>query len=292
MSEDQAEFINDPESDSEELPESLPRIDGGALIVGNKNRQIVEDEFVDWAGREADEKYLETAIRFTTPQGKHVNRPNRFRIKKRSKAEVMRDRVIIAELWVKGWSQLEIAEFISEHRSGYDLSYKIISREIQEILKDWRRAYVSDANELKYRELAKLDRLEQEYWFAWERSLEDIIKTEVHKTDDHSAGKQGGISNYRRDKKVEYVERGVGNEKYLRGIERCIELRSRILGLFVEKKATLTFSWREKAQEEGIDPDRIVDDIAQQFIDSAFVNPAGLDGGGARRSLAASSEGD
>lgn len=72
-------------------------------------------------------------------------------------------------------------------------------------------------------EIARLDRLESEYWDAWNRSK--AAKEVSH------AERESGADGYT-ETAWKRVEGQCGNPQYLLGIERCIDRRCRLLGLY------------------------------------------------------------
>jgi len=135
---------------------------------------------------------------------------------KRTKFERENDLQRIAELYLKGWYQSAIAKEIgvAQPQIAYDL---------KEIRQRWRESSIRDFDEDRNQELERIDILEREYWSAWERSKEE--KTRTRQT------KHGDISSASVEK-----ETLLGNPAYLSGVERCIELRCKILGLYAPIK--------------------------------------------------------
>ena len=80
---------------------------------------------------------------------------------KRTPFEIERDRAEISELYLKGATQLAIAEQLglSRQQIGYDLG---------KIQQQWRTHTALDLDSHKGQQLAKLDQLEREYWMGWE----------------------------------------------------------------------------------------------------------------------------
>lgn len=142
---------------------------------------------------------------------------------KRSAIEILRDRVLIAELYCKGWTQTKIAERIG-------VSQAIISRDLNAIRKEWLESSVRDFDGAKAQELAKLDHMEQVAWAAWERSVgPHSITTETEGTNDK------GLFN----KSTERTEHLVGNPAFLQAALNCIDRRCKILGIDAAQKLEL-----------------------------------------------------
>lgn len=210
--------------------------------------------------------------------GKRILMPNRFAKRKRTIAERERDLVDIAELYLRGYSQDHIAEEMSRNRP-YTISRTMIWKDIQRIFARWEKSYVSAAHKLKMRELARLDRLEAEYWDAWERSKKDYIEVRRdHIVDKRSGdgGEERGIDTnnaYERTKTVSRKEQRVGDPRYLEGIERCIKQRCLILG--IESARNVNVNWRKQAEAHGINPEEVVNELQEQFIAAAMGRGSG-----------------
>ena len=77
--------------------------------------------------------------------------------KRRSKSQLARDRKRIAELYLKGWIQADIADEV-----GVDQS--TISRDTNVLLVSWKQDAIRDIDEAKAQELAKINVLERVYY--------------------------------------------------------------------------------------------------------------------------------
>jgi predicted transcriptional regulator len=86
-----------------------------------------------------------------------------------------------------------------------------VSRDLKALHGEWLQSALRDVDDAKAEELAKIDRLEREYWEQWENS----------KTNREGETKGAGMS-------------------YGAGIERCIERRCKILGIEAPKHIDLT----------------------------------------------------
>jgi hypothetical protein len=90
------------------------------------------------------------------------------------------------------------------------------------------------------------------------------------------------IPSWERVKKITKGYRGQGNPEFLKGVERCIDLRMRILGIGQDR--TVNINWRKQAEEAGVSPDALVDGLTEQFVNAA------MGGGSYGRSLAEGAE--
>ena len=143
--------------------------------------------------------------------------------KRRSQSQLIRDRRRIADLYLQGWIQVDIAEKLG-------LGQATVSRDISALHKLWMESSLFDINEAKSQELAKIDRLEREYWDAWERSCENA-ETMVQRGVE-ADGKQ-------RKEATKTVKGQTGDPRFLAGIQWCIERRCKILGIDATQKVDL-----------------------------------------------------
>lgn len=137
---------------------------------------------------------------------------------RRTKAQLASQNAQVWELHLRGASMDEIARVIG--RTTRTVHSNIASMYAERLAA--RKEHETPGAVLE-RELAKVDRLEQENWRGWERSKRDAEEvTEITR---------GGREPERRMKR-----RGqVGDHKFLDGAKKCAELRARLLGLGHEK---------------------------------------------------------
>ncbi len=135
--------------------------------------------------------------------------------KRRSPAEIAKHRRQISNLYLQGYLQAEIAEKLG-------IGQATVSRDLKALQGEWLKSSLIDFNEAKAKELAKVDRLEREYWAAWEASKEDKETSTTEKVKGDKAD---------RSKAQMRREGQVGNPSFLRGVEWCIERRCKILGI-------------------------------------------------------------
>jgi hypothetical protein len=148
--------------------------------------------------------------------------------KARTPLERERDLRETAALYLRGLTQDEIAQRlnVSRQQIGYDL--KVLQRR-------WQESALADFNAKKAAELARVDELERTYWEAWERSCQAREVTTQERT---QAG-EGQIDVARLKAGVRKEQRD-GNPEFLRGVERCIETRCKIIGAFAALKVAPT----------------------------------------------------
>jgi len=146
---------------------------------------------------------------------------------RRSKIQLERDRLTISELHLKGWSQQRIADHLEVDKST-------ICREIKKIKAAWKAEVIEDHDILVKQELRRLAMLEAEYWDAWQRSQQqrDTSFSERLATGKNEAGEVLG-----RIRQATKSEQKVGEAVFLNGIQRVVDSRCKLLGLFPEEKS-------------------------------------------------------
>jgi len=155
--------------------------------------------------------------------------------KSRSPLERERDLRETAALYLRGLTQHEIAQRLN-------ISRQQISYDLKVLLRRWQESALADFNAKKAAELARVDELERTYWEAWERSCQAREVTTQEKTQGGEAKAdearlKAGVRKEQRD----------GNPEFLRGVERCVELRCKITGAFAALKIAPTTPNGEEA---------------------------------------------
>lgn len=147
---------------------------------------------------------------------KAVNMPPR----KRTKPQIISDRIEVARRYLRGETQLTIA-------NAMEVTQQQISYDLKAIQEEWRVKGTLEINILKAEELAKTDHLERTYWEAWEQSRQP-----------HESSLAGRIGDKHRVEKR--VEQRVGNPVFLSGIQWCIDRRIKLLGLDAPVRTEVT----------------------------------------------------
>jgi len=142
--------------------------------------------------------------------------------RKRTSVQREHDLRIEAELYLKGWYQYQIADYISERRE-YDISQGQISHDLRYLRERWLDSALVAIDRRQAEELARINQLERQYWEAWENSLQD------HERDRVEEGAQGSRT-------LHETRTTDGNPRYLEGIQWCIERRIEMFGLNAPKK--------------------------------------------------------
>lgn len=185
---------------------------------------------------------------------------------KRTEGEREVDLIEIAKLYMTGETQQTIADHISKIRP-YSLTRVTIHNDLKVLHERWKESQLVDFDTAKAKELAKIDRLENEYWFAWKRSLrmsEEIISEKIQ---DSQTTQSGTTPGYAREKIKKKEVTTFGDPRYLQGVQWCVDKRCAIFGLDAPKKVDI--NWRDEAKMAGIDPDQFEDKLVKEFVDAA-----------------------
>lgn len=151
----------------------------------------------------------------------------------------------VASAYLEGKSQLEIAE-------AEGVNQATISRDLSALREEWLQSSLMEFNQLKARELARIDKLEETYWAAWHRSVGEHIKTtSTRDTDNVTTAKV-------------VKETLVGNAVYLSGIQWCIEQRCKIFGLYLEAKTAP--DWRKAIEDQGHDAGTVFEHMVNALV--------------------------
>jgi hypothetical protein len=163
--------------------------------------------------------------------------------KGRSPDQIRKDRAEIANLYLKGLSQADIAAKLglSRQQIGYDL---------KAVRKEWLRSSVMAFNQRKAEELARINRVESEYLAAWEKSKNGRETT----TTEQMTTPQGDRTKAAIRKEDEY-----GDPRYMEGVRWCIQKRCELLGLDDPQRVHLT---REETLRLHIDVFQEIDQYA------------------------------
>jgi hypothetical protein len=149
------------------------------------------------------------------------------KINKRGPGQMESDKLFIAGLLVKSVTIREITRRLNEHNTerGYSLSHVQVYKDIKSIYQEWKEAKNDLIDTKMDLELAKLDKMEDECWDAWERSKEGKRKTVIEGGQMIGSQLSGGTIKERE------IETTFGDTKFLDIIQRCMEKRAALLGL-------------------------------------------------------------
>lgn len=150
------------------------------------------------------------------------------------------------DLYLKGWSYRKIISDI-EDKFGHTLSIASIGRYVASMVEEWREHRINKLDDLKTVELQRINKLEETYWDAWQRSMEGATRTvEKQKAvPGKSVNDKGQVQesmNVAHAEKMRSTEEAYGDPRFLQGIQWCISMRCKILGVEapIEFKGTMT----------------------------------------------------
>lgn len=137
----------------------------------------------------------------------------------------------VAELYLERLDQEVIAQ-----RLG--ISQQQVSYDVGVLRKRWQESQIEKVGAVKQEELARIDRLEAEYWLAWRRSLEEKTRTKTAKIG---------------EKTTAFIEKETttGVPAFLAGVQWCISERLRIRGGYAPtQNRSLDFDMSQLTDEQ------------------------------------------
>ena len=157
------------------------------------------------------------------------------RVKNKTKVERENQIHEVAQRYLARQTLAEVADAIG-------ISPQQVSYDLKVLRGRWAEAANSCFNERKAEELARIDRLENEYWDAWRGSLEEFTSTT----------KQAETANGSTQKQRATIktEARNGDPRYLSGVQWCIQKRTEILGLDAPTKAEVNIADTTDARDK------------------------------------------
>ncbi len=138
---------------------------------------------------------------------------------KRTRTQREYDLKEIAELYLKGWYQYQILDYITENRP-YNVTRQTLHRDLKTIQSRWLDSSLIDFNEAKALALAKIDHLETVAWQDYANSKDPAIKRKVSKKVDGQTTEA-----------TQEMGQGFGDTKFLDIVKWTIDRRIKLLGL-------------------------------------------------------------
>ncbi|MBI1904530.1 MAG: helix-turn-helix domain-containing protein [Planctomycetia bacterium] len=138
-------------------------------------------------------------------------------VSRSKKLAIARRRQQVADLYIQGWTQTEIAGKVG-------VGQPTVCNDLQVIQGEWRASMIRDFDLTREVELRKLDRIEREAWAAWERSQKPAQSAELS---------DGAATPTRKRVKNQY-----GDPRFLAQINQCIMNRKALLGLDAAPQST------------------------------------------------------
>lgn len=151
------------------------------------------------------------------PHGKTLHRIQRDKLKNQ-----------VTELYLKGLSYRSIKAVLDEENTT-SVSIATIGKYVNGTIQEWKDERLKALDDIKETELRRINKLETTYWDAWEKSVQEHKK----KTDKQKAvpNKKTGAMDVKQAEKSVHIEERYGNPQYLAGIQWCISMRCKILGI-------------------------------------------------------------
>lgn len=156
----------------------------------------------------------------------------------------------VADMYLKGWSQWEMA-----HEIGVD--HAVVLNDLKVIRETWLEKVLEGYDNIKAQELARIDLIESECWRAWYRSCEEeIVRTRSVEKENRVETEGDG-----EDKKIVGVKmvptkivnkkvsrKLIGDPRFIDHVQWCSEMRCKIFGLVKEKPTNINFiNWDQIA---------------------------------------------
>lgn len=158
-------------------------------------------------------------------------------------AEIRRRRAAVADLYIKGMTQVAIA-------SAVGCSRRTVGTDLEKLQRDWQQSAMIDFDEAKRIQLLKLDRIELESWDAWDRSKQQS-KSVRQKFKGNPLTKDGKAVTPE-ETNTEAREQ-VGDPRFLKMVYDCIAKRCELLGLAEDPLANMMNVVAAKQETEDTD---------------------------------------
>lgn len=126
-----------------------------------------------------------------------------------------------------GWSQVDIAQYL-------EIAQSTVSRDLKAIQQQWKESAIRDFDLDRQQELQRLSMLEKEYWAGWERSQQS---KETSLTEKLATGRDEAGQTLGRVKLATRSEQKVGDAIFLSGIQKVIDTRCKLLGLYPDSNS-------------------------------------------------------
>jgi hypothetical protein len=142
----------------------------------------------------------------------------------RRDVRVAQRRQLAADLYLQGKTQAEIA-------LTCNVTQQQISSDLYAIQKRWIKDATLDFNQIKSRELARIDRVEREAWAAYERSKQAFKSHTVKAKGTQGQAQPGAVEQTTR------TDERTGDPRWIDKVQWCIEQRLKIFGIYAADKS-------------------------------------------------------
>jgi hypothetical protein len=150
-------------------------------------------------------------------------------VKRSKKHEIIQRRSSVAELYLKGWTQVTIAQHLGVRQPT-------ISNDLAVLHREWRESAVRDFDAIREAQLQKLEHLEREAWAAYDRSAGTRQRKRMVARD--------GV-------KISEIEQWeeAGDPRYMKIVQDCIAKRCELLDIQAPMRMNLRVSRDTKVDE-------------------------------------------
>jgi hypothetical protein len=142
--------------------------------------------------------------------------------KPRSKIQSQLDRATVAELYLKGWTQLQIAQHL-------EIDQSTVSRDLKCLQEQWKASAARDFDTDKAAELERLAMIEKEAWAAWQKS---------QTAKETSLSEELAVASGGRSRTSVKIEQKTGEVAYINALVKIVDIRAKLLGLFPSEKTS------------------------------------------------------
>ena len=140
-----------------------------------------------------------------------MGKQGRVRWRVQKQVEIAERRWRVSALYLSGRSQPEIGKLL-----GIDPS--TVASDVYALTQEWKAQSMQNMDEAKAQELGRVNRLEREYWDAYERSRQ-VKQRRVASRTENPDGTQTATASRVEEERVE------GDPRFLAGVQWCIDKR-------------------------------------------------------------------
>lgn len=147
---------------------------------------------------------------------------------KRNREERQQDLNFIMPLFLKGVGFVDIAKNLNAVRE-YKVRHEVIVKDVQYVLKQWRKERINMVDSQMEIDLKKIDHLESVYWESWGKSKAAKIKTVQKERSLFDKKQKKTVDDYTNRQSEKHVTEYVGDKQWLDGVQWCIQQRAALL---------------------------------------------------------------
>jgi hypothetical protein len=192
---------------------------------------------------------------------------------KRTKMQIVNDRMRIVDLLSMGHTQREIQKVINDE-GGLNLSLTTIRNDIEFIKNDWRNKTIDNYDELMNRELDRIDSTEREVWRAWRNSCGDSEREIVERVA-KEIEEAGGDTELVTSKITQIVDKnkGVGDPRFIDKIISLQQERRKLVGLYAPTKLGIDINKKSELIVKGYAVKEVSPDVWPDVVEGEIIEP-------------------